>query len=1026
MIKQQTASLQSQVSNHQDDLLWRHLKTVPAFRALLRAVEARFYQQTEMPGPILDLGCGDGHFSRMTFNEPLDAGIDPWWGPLKKAQRSGMYRHLTQGLGDQMPFPDHYFGTVISNSVLEHIPNIQNVLNDTSRVLQPGGKLIITMPSHLFTEQLGGAEFFERLGAKGLADQYRRFFNFIARHVHTDTPEVWAERLAQAGFVVERWQYYFSREALHALEWGHVQGLPSAIIHALTGHWILAPWEDNLRRTEQWVRPFYEEEFQPEGTYIFFVARKEADGPIEANLPQARPFALADFETETETETEAETPKPSPQQTTKPETTRLKTTRLETTRPETTQPETTRPETTRLETTRLKTTRLIPLALLAASLFCAVTGQAILSGGAEEPAAGLRWYGYSLILLLLLAWQQKRIKWPKTPRFSIPRPGKIPRQRWYYLLALFFALFAPRLVNNPAGNPHPGLAITLWLAAIGIAFYALKPVASSRIPSTTLRTGTHHVSRFTFHASRFTLLTTAALFLLALIVRAVNLTSHPFVINGVEASIGLDVLSVRDGLLQSPFATGWLTNPTLLYFLLVWPLRLLGPSALSIRLLSPVAGAMTVALTFVIGQRLWGRMVGLVAAVLLLGSHFHLHYSRLGMTNIWDPLLVLLALGLLGAAWQSGTRMNADERGSLRFVWLAAGTAVGLNIYLFTSSHLLPLMLLVMAALALLFDREAIKRQWRHILAAGALAFIVALPQMVYYRSNPTVFMDRARNLGILDSQTGWLAQESARTGMSEGEILRDRVVQALLSFNYGVDKSGSYRPERPLLNFGMSILFVLGLFITIARLRQFQYGALLAWVIVPVIFGGALLLESPSSHRLIIAAPALALLAAITLIDVAQLAARHSPLATRPLIALLAIAAFLAILDISFYFGTYRQQHTFADRNTEIADNVADYLNNLDGETWTAYFYGPPSMYINFPTIPFLAEGFHAGDNLYDVNAPDDELAPAAAANRAFIFLPERAGEIERTRALYPNGRLQTFPGFHADPLFYVYEVEE
>ena len=146
---------------HQDDLLWRHLKTIPAFRGLLRAVEARFYQQLDLAEPILDLGCGDGHFSQMTFERPLTVGIDPWWGPLQKSQASGMYQHLLQGLGDRMPFPDEHFATVISNSVLEHIPGIQAVLFETNRVLQPGGQLVITMPSHLFTQNLGGAQFFE-------------------------------------------------------------------------------------------------------------------------------------------------------------------------------------------------------------------------------------------------------------------------------------------------------------------------------------------------------------------------------------------------------------------------------------------------------------------------------------------------------------------------------------------------------------------------------------------------------------------------------------------------------------------------------------------------------------------------------------------------------------------------------------------------------------------------------------------------------------------------------------------------
>ncbi|HID54325.1 MAG TPA: SAM-dependent methyltransferase, partial [Anaerolineae bacterium] len=190
-----------------DDLLQRQLKSIPAFRAVLRAVEARFYYSIDLPRPILDVGCGDGHFSQMIFQEPVDVGIDPWWNPLQKSRHSGMYRVLAQAMGDKMPLPSHTFGSAFSNSVLEHIPDIQPVLEDVSRVLQPGAPFVMTMPSQYFTEWLGGAAAFERLGLSGMADQYRRFFNGISRHAHTEPPEVWAEWLANAGFAVERWQY---------------------------------------------------------------------------------------------------------------------------------------------------------------------------------------------------------------------------------------------------------------------------------------------------------------------------------------------------------------------------------------------------------------------------------------------------------------------------------------------------------------------------------------------------------------------------------------------------------------------------------------------------------------------------------------------------------------------------------------------------------------------------------------------------------------------------------------------------
>lgn len=1011
----QQPTTNAQPPAQQDDLLWRQLKTIPAFRGLLRAVEARFYQQLDLAEPILDLGCGDGHFSQMTFERPLTVGIDPWWGPLQKSQASGMYKHLLQGLGDRMPFPDGHFATVISNSVLEHIPGIQAVLFETNRVLQPGGQLVITMPSHLFTQNLSGAQFLEKLGANGLANRYRRFFNFISRHAHTDSAEVWQERLALAGFSIERWQYYFSAEALHALEWGHVQGLPSAILHAITGHWILAPYENSLQRTERWVRPFYEEPFPDEGAYIFIVARKHSDNPIDAKLPVARPFTLEELKNN--------------DQRLKIEDSEASVIKFESEAAETfgaVETDTAIPAPVATEPTNHQSSiinhRLLSGSLVLASLLCALTGQSILSASPPEPAAGLRWYAYSLIPLLILGVWQGKVHWKGLPQWQRPSLTTIPRQRWYYLLAFFLAFLAA----NFGSSARPTIAILLWLAAGGIAFYALQKGQAISV---------------TFHVSRFTLIASAALFLTALIIRAVNLTGHPFILDGTEASIGLDLINLRDGLLQNPFATSWLTNPTLPYFLLVWPLKLLGPSALSIRLLSPLVGALTVAATFLIGQRLWGREVGLIAAVLLLGSSFHLQYSRIGMTNVWDGLLALLTLGLVGIAWQNGKSANG------RFLWLMAGTAVGLNAYLFSNSHLMPLILIVLLGLAVWFNRPTVSRQWSHMLAAVLLALVIALPQMLYYNNNPTIFMERFNALSILGGQTGWLSQEAARTGVSQAALLRQQIVDGLLSFTYGLDKSGSYRPERPLLSLGTAIFFTLGTIFAVVRLKQFRYSMLLTWLLIPLIFGSALLLESPSSHRLIIAAPAAALLAAIGLVEIGNLLARErrpkvawskgtrennlapapplprSPAALLP--TLLAIAMLFALLDISFYFGTYRQQHSFADRNTEIANSMASYLNEL-GPEWTAYFYGPPHMYVGFPNIPFLVQDFSAGYNLFDVNAPEDELITAPTSSRTFIFLPERSGELEKIRGMFPNGRLQTISGFHADPLVYIYEVSQ
>jgi SAM-dependent methyltransferase len=258
------------------DYLWLNLRELPYFRAFLRAIEARFYQEYPLAGPVLDLGCGDGHFAEITFDKPLDVGLDPWTGPLRLASRRQWYPIVVQGLGDDIPFKDGYFGAAVSNSVLEHIPDLDPVLAEMGRVIRPGGLFLFCVPNHNFLPNLSVAQFFDRLGLKKLARSYRNFFNTIARHRHCDPPEVWEDRLERAGFRVEKWWHYFSPQALHALEWGHYFGLPSLITHFIFRKWVLVPSRWNLALALKIVEPFYHEKpEQPVGTCTFYVARRK-------------------------------------------------------------------------------------------------------------------------------------------------------------------------------------------------------------------------------------------------------------------------------------------------------------------------------------------------------------------------------------------------------------------------------------------------------------------------------------------------------------------------------------------------------------------------------------------------------------------------------------------------------------------------------------------------------------------------------------------------------------------------------
>jgi SAM-dependent methyltransferase len=252
----------------------RQLRELPAFRALLRAVEADYYQDLSLPGPVLDLGCGDGHFAEVAFQHHLSVGLDPWWEPLTEAAKRGQHRHLTYAMGAPMPFADNRFGTVVSNSVLEHIPDVRPVLHEVGRVLAPGGWFHFTVPGPNFRRFLSVARAFDALRLPGLAERYRLLFDRISRHRYYWDPEEWANQLSQAGLVVDRWWTYFSPGATAALEWGHPLGLPTVLVKWLTGRWLLVPKDWNLWLTERILRRFYEEPLPEAGAYLFFSARK--------------------------------------------------------------------------------------------------------------------------------------------------------------------------------------------------------------------------------------------------------------------------------------------------------------------------------------------------------------------------------------------------------------------------------------------------------------------------------------------------------------------------------------------------------------------------------------------------------------------------------------------------------------------------------------------------------------------------------------------------------------------------------
>ena len=264
------------VHSAQRDFLREHLRETPPFRALIRSIECRlFARAAPLERPVLDLGCGDGLFAKIAFAEPLDVGVDVDPREVGLAARRGSCRQALVASGTRLPFASGRFATVVANCVVEHVPDLDALLAEVSRVLRPGGRFVFGVPSHLFARMLLGSTLLRRARLGKLAEAYGRWFNGHSRHYHLHSPAEWERRLAEHSLRVEAWRYYMTPRATRAFDLAHYLGVPRLITFKMTGHWVLFPASPINWWYERWLRPLCESDPPKKGADIFFEATKQ-------------------------------------------------------------------------------------------------------------------------------------------------------------------------------------------------------------------------------------------------------------------------------------------------------------------------------------------------------------------------------------------------------------------------------------------------------------------------------------------------------------------------------------------------------------------------------------------------------------------------------------------------------------------------------------------------------------------------------------------------------------------------------
>jgi 2-polyprenyl-3-methyl-5-hydroxy-6-metoxy-1,4-benzoquinol methylase len=150
-------------------------------------------------GRILDVGCGDAYISSRiseTFEDVI--GIDISEKAVKIAGEKSQGVRFAVASCTDLPFSGGSFDTIVASEIIEHVSynDGKSFLKEATRVLTPGGRIIISTPnlSNLYRKYLGvfyrNPEHLREYGKKEFAELLSAHFGILQVNSGVSLPVV--------------------------------------------------------------------------------------------------------------------------------------------------------------------------------------------------------------------------------------------------------------------------------------------------------------------------------------------------------------------------------------------------------------------------------------------------------------------------------------------------------------------------------------------------------------------------------------------------------------------------------------------------------------------------------------------------------------------------------------------------------------------------------------------------------------------------------------------------------------------
>ena len=219
----------------------RYFPHTPTALAIKECARLSVVRRFSCPGPVLDVGCGDGLFARIAFDDLEVWGIDIDAKEGRWAAASRAYAQVILADVTRATLPENFFATCVANCSLEHVPDIRRALKSILHSLLPGGLAYLFVPNASWASQLFSVRLLSRLGVRSLAVGIQRSIDRLFRHHHLYDEDGWRSVVAASGLEVVAVEPVLSTATTVAFEAFLLPSLAGLLNKRLTTRWTNFP-----------------------------------------------------------------------------------------------------------------------------------------------------------------------------------------------------------------------------------------------------------------------------------------------------------------------------------------------------------------------------------------------------------------------------------------------------------------------------------------------------------------------------------------------------------------------------------------------------------------------------------------------------------------------------------------------------------------------------------------------------------------------------------------------------------------